>query len=48
MKLHKDKKIIGTGDNCQNTPIGMETLNVENKGIYLSECFEQMFTDQIT
>ena len=36
MKLHKDKKMIATGDTCQNTPIGMETLNIANKGEYLN------------
>jgi hypothetical protein len=47
MKRHSDKTFIATGDNCQNDPIGIDTLNVENKSLYLRECMSHLFSDQI-
>ena len=47
MLQHEDIKILATGDNCQNAPIGMENLNIPNAGEYLKDCISQMFSDQI-
>jgi len=47
MKRHADKVFIATGDNCQNDPIGIDTLNVKNKSLYLRECMSHLFSDQI-
>ena len=40
-------KIIATGDNCQNAPIGMDNLNVPDKSLYMKKCVTQMFENQI-
>jgi hypothetical protein len=47
MNKHNDKTFIATGDTCQNSPIGMDHLNIENKAQYLKDCVNQMFTNHI-
>lgn len=48
MLMYSDKKFIATGDNQQNTPIGMDTLNVPNIPEYLKQCVGQIFSNQLT
>ena len=40
-------KILATSDTNQNSPIGMDNLNIPNASEYLKECVSQMFNDQI-
>lgn len=44
---HTDKIFIATGDSCQNTPIGMETLNIPNPQEYMKDCINQLFHSHI-